>query len=305
MELRHIRYFLMVAEERNFTRAAARLGIGQPPLSMQIRDLERELNVSLFVRSRQGVELSEAGRAFYDAVRPMSNLAEVAIKAARRAEMGETGRLHLGFTGTAGVNPVVSATINTFKHRFPEVDLTVTEANSSDLIAELEAKRLDVAFLRPARHVPQSIALSYLLKEKLVLALPGNHPLAGKRGKLDLHLLKSESFILTPVEVGASLREASLQACNDAGFDPVEGPEAPHIVSILTVVAAALGVALVPESMMQFRLAGVCFKQVRPPAPVIGFAAAWNHSNRSRVVENFLSIAAIQSGSILSGNGES
>lgn len=263
---------------------------------MQIRDLEKELNVSLFIRSRQGAELSDAGRAFYAAVRPMENLAEAAIRAARRAGLGETGRLHLGFTGTAGVNPVVFATINTFKHRFPEVNLTVTEANSSDLIAELEAKRLDVALLRPARHVPENITLSHLLEEKLVLALPGSHPLAGKRGKLDLNSMRSEPFILTPGDIGASLREASLQACYSAGFDPIEGQKAPHIVSILTVVAAALGVALVPESMMQFRLAGVRFKQVRSPEPVIGLAAAWNNGNKNRVVENFLSIAALKPG---------
>ncbi|WP_255606776.1 LysR family transcriptional regulator [Pantoea sp. DY-5] len=295
MELRHIRYFLMVAEERNFTRAAARLGIGQPPLSMQIRDLEKELKVSLFVRGRQGAELSEAGKAFYTAVKPMEKLAEEAIKSARRAGLGETGRLHLGFTGTAGVNPVVSATINTFKHRFPDVNLTVTEANSSDLIAELEAKRLDVALLRPATQIPQNITLSHLLEEKLVLALSDNHPLAGKRGKLDLNLLRSEPFILTPRNTGTSLREVSLQACHSSGFDPIEGQKAPHIVSILTVVAAALGVALVPQSMMQFRLAGVCFKQLRPPVPVIGLAAAWNNQNKSRVVENFLSIAVLKS----------
>ncbi|WP_409076618.1 LysR family transcriptional regulator (plasmid) [Pantoea sp. C3] len=291
MELRHIRYFLMVAEEKNFTRAAARLGIGQPPLSMQIRDLERELKVSLFIRSSQSTQLTEAGKAFYDAVKPMTAIAEEAVKAAQRAGRGEIGLLHLGFTGTAGVNPLIPVTIRAFKRTFPEVELKVTEANSIALIDALIAKKLDVALLRPTASVPAGICVSDLRDEKLVVALPSSHPLARQRGKIDLSLLKYDPFILTPGDAGVSLREASIQACRQAGFDVIEGQKAPHIVSILSVVAAELGVSLVPESLTQFNLTGVSFRQVKMPVPTIGLAAAWNENNKNSVIENFLTEA--------------
>src|SRR5690606_29798092 len=130
MELRHIRYFLAVADEGNFTRAAARLGIGQPPLSLQIRDLEAEVGAALFHRLPHGAALTEAGQAFLEAVQPLPGQAAEAVQRARRAARGEAGQLSLGFTGSVALSPLLPACIRAFRQQFPAVDLRVEEANS-------------------------------------------------------------------------------------------------------------------------------------------------------------------------------
>ena len=288
MELRHIRYFLAVANERNFTRAAAKLGIGQPPLSMQIKDLETEIGYPLFDRTAQGVQLTEAGQAFLQAVQPLPALAKGATASARRAAQGETGTLRLGFTGTAGMNPLIPGCIRAFRQAHPDVFLNVMEANSIVLLQALANQQLDIALLRQENAVPEGVTVQLLLQEPLVAALPADHPLARIRGKMTLPSLRDEHFILTPKESGTSLRESVLQACRQQGFTPMEGQPAPHIVSILSVVAAGLGVSLVPESMRQFSLAGVVFKQIKAPVPTTGLAVAWNDQALAATAQNFL-----------------
>ncbi|MGK3124245.1 LysR family transcriptional regulator [Candidatus Pantoea formicae] len=290
MELRHIRYFLAVANERNFTRAAAKLGIGQPPLSMQIKDLETEIGYPLFDRTAQGVQLTEAGQAFLQAVQPLPALAEGATASARRAAQGETGTLRLGFTGTAGMNPLIPGCIRAFRQAHPDVFLNVMEANSIVLLQALANQQLDIALLRQENAVPEGVTVQLLLQEPLVAALPADHPLARIRGKMTLPSLHDEHFILTPKESGTSLRESVLQACRQQGFTPMEGQPAPHIVSILSVVAAGLGVSLVPESMRQFSLAGVVFKQIKAPVPTTGLAVAWNDQALAATAQNFLTL---------------
>ena len=148
MELRHIRYFLAVAEEQNFTRAAARVGIGQPPLSQQIKDLEGEVGAALFHRIPRGAELTDAGRAFLDHVRAIPSQAERAVRAAQRAARGEMGSLRVGYTGSASFNPIVTGAIRSFKCASPDVDLSLEEDNTTRLIAGLREHLLDVVFLR-------------------------------------------------------------------------------------------------------------------------------------------------------------
>ncbi len=290
MELRHIRYFLAVATERNFTRAAARLGIGQPPLSMQIKDLEAEVGYALFNRTAQGVALTEAGHAFLQAIQPLPALAGEAIASARRAAQGDTGTLRLGFTGTAGMNPLIPGCIRAFRQAHPDVFLNVMEANSIVLLQALANQQLDIALLRQENAIPDNVTMQLLLQEPLVAALPASHPQARLRGKIALPSLREEHFILTPKESGTSLRESVLQACRQQGFTPMEGQPAPHIVSILSVVAAGLGVSLVPESMRQFSLAGVVFKQIKAPIPTTGLAVAWNDHAFTATAQNFLAL---------------
>ncbi len=291
MELRHIRYFLAVAEERNFTRAAARLGIGQPPLSLQIKDLEAEIGARLFHRVPHGAELTAAGQAFLEAVAPLVERADQAIHAARRAGGGETGRLSVGFTGTAAINPIVPSCIRAFRHRYPDVQLALEEANSIALIAALLEKRLDVAIIRPS--VPESEALEVITleSEALVAALPSAHPAARGRGSLDLATLRQEPFILTPRTLGIGLHDAVLRACRGAGFEPALGQPAPQIASILALVSGELGVSLVPASTRQFTAKGVTYRTLRAPAPRVDLAVAYRKDRPSRLATNFASLA--------------
>ncbi len=290
MELRHIRYFLAVAEEGNFTRAAARLGIGQPPLSLQIRDLEAEVGAPLFHRVPHGAELTEAGRAFLERVQPLPVQAAQAVQAARRAARGETGQLQLGFTGTAAFNPLVPACIRAFRHAFPQVELRLVEANSVALATALLEGRLDAAVLRPSPSDPAALAVQPLVEEPLVAALPADHACARGRGGLALQALRDDPFILTPRAVGISLHDAVLDACRAAGFEPAQGQPAPQIASILSLVSAEVGVSLVPACMRQLSVRGVAFRALRAPAPRVGLAVA---HRAARPPEPALQFAAI------------
>ncbi|WP_108662017.1 LysR family transcriptional regulator [Acuticoccus kandeliae] len=291
MELRHIRYFLAVADEGNFTRAAARLGIGQPPLSLQIKDLEREVGVRLFRRVPHGAELTEAGAAFYQSVKSLPAQAADAIGIAQRAARGETGELRVGFPGTAALHPLVPAAIRVFRRTYPEVALHLVEANSLALVTSLVEERLDLAILRPTESDPEDLLEQPLLDEPLVVALPQAHPAARRRGRLDLASLREEPLILTPRAAGTSLHDAAIAACRAAGFEPAIGQEAPQIASILSLVSAELGMSLVPASMRQLRMKGVVFRALREPAPRVGLAIAHRRANVSPLTTNFATLA--------------
>lgn len=296
MELRHIRYFLAIAEEKNFTRAAARLGIGQPPLSQQIRDLEREVGTPLFHRVPHGAELTEAGRAFWEVVSRLPPQVTEAIHAAQRAARGETGALRLGFTGTAVLNPVVPACIREFRRHYPQVEIRLMETNSALLVQALVEKRLDVAIVRPAEGSPPTVVHHLLTAENLVAALPAAHPAAREGGAADtgiaLASLKDDPFILTPRSIGSSLHDTVLASCRAAGFTPTQGQAAPQIASMLSLVSAELGVALVPESMQQLKVHGVVYRPIGGGAPPrVSLSVAHLDSQTLPQAHNFVALA--------------
>ncbi|WP_246705094.1 LysR family transcriptional regulator [Rhizobium sp. RM] len=251
MELRHIRYFLAIASEGSFTRAAEHLGIAQPPLSQQIKVLEEEMGTRLFRRLAHGVELTPAGTAFRTAIANVPDQVSNGVRLARRAAAGESGVMRIGVTGTAALNPLVPACIRAYKNKYPDVELQVMEANALVLTPALLEDRLDVALLRPSQSEPDTLNEEVLTDEPLLIALPASHILARRGTAIDLLELRDDPFILTPRSIGTSLHDASLKACEDAGFTPRLGPAAPHIASILTLVAAELGVSLVPESSLR------------------------------------------------------
>ncbi|MBB3442675.1 LysR family transcriptional regulator [Rhizobium sp. BK379] len=289
MELRHLRYFLAVAEEGNFTRAAARLGIGQPPLSQQIRDLETEIGAMLFHRVPHGAELTAAGAAFLPEAKASLAAAEKARLAAQSANRGETGRLSLGFTASSAFNPVVSTTIRRFQARWPDVQLSLTEMNTLGLMQKLQHGELDATFFRPGRDDPDGIRLKRLPDEPMVVALPASHALA-KRKTLPLALLAKEPFILFPRLVGLSLYDDVVRACREAGFELKVAQEAPQISSVVNLVAADLGVSIVPTSISQIKLAGVAYRPIEGPPAVARLALAVLRSQRSPVTENLMSL---------------
>jgi DNA-binding transcriptional LysR family regulator len=289
MELRHLRYFLAVAEEGNFTRAAARLGIGQPPLSQQIRDLETEIGAMLFHRVPHGAELTAAGAAFLPEAKAALAAAEKARLAAQSANRGETGRLSLGFTASSAFNPIVSTTIRRFQARWPDVQLSLTEMNTLGLMQKLERGELDATFMRPGLDDPDGIRLKRLPDEPMVVALPASHPLA-KQKVLPLALLAKEPFILFPRLVGLSLYDDVVRACHEAGFDLKVAQEAPQISSVVNLVAADLGVSIVPASISQIKLSGVAYRPIEGPLAVARLALAVLRSQRSPVTENLMGL---------------
>jgi DNA-binding transcriptional LysR family regulator len=290
VELRHIRYFLAVAEERHFTRAAAKVGIGQPPLSQQIKDLEAEIGAPLFHRLAHGAELTPAGEAFLEGVKEMPALAERATKAARRASRGETGSLRVGFTASSAFNAVVPAAIRAFRRAYADVDLTLEEANTTRLVAGLQDGSFDAVFLRPGAVGSEAFQLRLLSEEPMVMALPASHPAAAQQ-EVDLATLKEDPFLLFPRQIGPTLYDTIIGACREAGFEPVIGQLAPQIASVVILVAAELGVSVVPASMSQLRVTGVAYRQIAGQTPTARLALAHRRGETSAVVRNFVARA--------------
>jgi len=259
MELRHLRYFVAVAHEGHVTRAAEKLHIQQPPLSQQIRALEREIDAALFVRHPRGVSLTDAGRSFLADAEQILAQAEHAKIRARRTARGEVGRIAVGFTTSAPFHPLVARAIREFRGNRPNVSFVLEESSSGDMVSGLRDERLDVAFIRSGLVEPAGITVHPLLQEDMVAAFPARHPLT-KRPRLTLKDLADETLILYRRPDGRGLYDVIIAACAEAGFSPHVGQEAPRIVSTLNLVAAGLGITIVPASLSRLPLEGVTYK---------------------------------------------
>jgi DNA-binding transcriptional LysR family regulator len=239
MELRHLRYFLAVAEDLHFGRAAARLHIAQPPLSRQIRNLEAELGITLFHRTRRRVQLTQAGQLFLEAARRVLADVEEAVRVAQRAGRGEIGRLLIGFVGTATCDVLLRA-LRVFRERFPEVILCLQELTTVQQVEALHEKRLDVGFLRPPIE-DESLSLMVLTREPFVVAVSAAHPLS-RQPQVPLRRLAGEAFVLFPRQAAPGFYDQVIRLCQRAGFSPNIAQEASQVHALLGLVAAGLGV---------------------------------------------------------------
>ena len=289
MELRHIRYFLVVAEEQNFTRAAARLGISQPPLSMQIKQLEQEIGTELFYRTTNGAELTAAGSAFYQAVKPIEQRLQAAVTTTQEVANGSLGTLRLGYTGTAMLHPLLRQVIRLFQQQYPKIQLQLSEANSLILLERLQRDELDIAVVRPPQITPPDLNMQILLTEIMVAALPTEHPCQAM-AEIPLNLLQHDTFIVSPATVSSGLFDAIREACFAHGFEPKMWQNAPQIVSILSLVAANLGVTLVPESAKQLAISGLRYRNISAPTATVDMALAYPKLTHSQAAINFSSL---------------
>lgn len=288
MELRHLRYFLAVAEELNFRRAAERLGIAQPPLSSQIHDLEDEIGVRLFRRVPKGAELTEAGVAFLSAVPAVFDKVEQAVKLAQKGGRGEVGQLRVGYTGSASFNQIVPKSLLAFRRAHPNVELTLEELNSPQLLDQLGRQRLDAVFIRPGKEPPIGFAVTLLDEEPMMVVVPSGHRLA-RRYAVELADLKGEPFVLFSRALGPGLFDEVIEGCRRAGFEPMVAQVAPQITSIANLVAVELGVSLVPAQVANTNVPGVVFLPIIGVAPVARLALVTRSDDRSIVTRNFSS----------------
>lgn len=267
VDLRLLRYFLAVAEESHLTKAAARLGIRQPPLSQQIRVLEKELGVTLFHRLPRGMELTESGRALLDDARNIIGLVDQAVEGVRRVSQGEAGRLIVGFTGSAAFHPFVPSVIRRFRESAPNVRLVLEESSTGELREAVSEGRVDVAFIRGAPSAGLGVIQETVLEETMLAAFPADHPaVKGRtRKRIALSELAEESLILYRRHSGPGLYDAIISACSAAGFSPRIAQEAPRMLSTLSLVAAGLGVSLVPASLRRVNIEGVVYVSVTDP----------------------------------------
>jgi DNA-binding transcriptional LysR family regulator len=272
MELRHLRYFIAVAEEGHITRAAERLGMQQPPLSFRIKAMERELDVQLFRRKARGVELTDAGRIFLDNARAILAHFERTFEMTRRTARGELGQICVGVTPMSTFHPFVSRAIRTFRDSFPLISLRLEEVISNELVDRVRNGRIDVAFTRtPVAH-PDGLVVSSLLEEPLLLALPSDHALAG-----------------TSRPPGSGLIEATTAACHAAGFNPRIGQAAPRVTSAIGLVASGLGISLVPASLRHFHVDGMVYRRLKgSPQPKAILNLVSRRGDPSAVIGHFL-----------------
>ena len=288
MELRHLRYFLAVAEELHFTRAAERLGIGQPPLSQQIQQLERRLGVTLFLRGRRGVELPEAGQAFREEAIRVLQGAERAIETARRIGRSEIEKLTIGFTVSASFHPFVPRIIQACRQRYPNIAISLLEKTTNELVVAIRDGQADLAFIRAPAPDTSGVQVDMLLDEPLVAVLPHDHRLARHKA-VNLRDLDGESFIFYPRKVGTGIYDAVVQACESCGFTPQIRVEVPQMTSVVTFVAAGMGVSLVPYTMQQLQAEGVVYVPLADtPAPQAHLAMAYNPRALSGALDQFI-----------------
>lgn len=290
MDFRHLRYFIAVAEERHFTRAAERVGIQQPPLSMQIRQLEEEMGTPLFRRLTRGVELTEAGEAFLVEARAILARVDQAQQHMQRLVRGDAGMLRIGFAGATYFQPQVPALVRDFRMHYPAVELRPREGNTAGLIAGLLAGEVDLAFLRAPFDAPEALQQLELLEDELLVALPAGHP-ASAAPAIALADLAQETFILFPREISPGLYDRIIAVIQQAGFSPKLGQEAPQIVSTVPMVAAGFGVALVPASVRQIQADSVRYLPLRGQRASAPICLAWPRDHGSAALANFLALA--------------
>ncbi|MDX1965083.1 MAG: LysR substrate-binding domain-containing protein [Pirellulales bacterium] len=255
MELRHLRYFLAVAEEQSFTRAAEKLLIAQPPLSFQIKQLEREIGVKLFVRSGRGISLTRAGVALKEGATKIMSLAAGTVEAARKVGRGEAGQLDVGVVGSAAYTRIPFA-IGKFRQTHPDVSLRLWELSTPKQIELLLDSKLDVAIVRSSSITFAGVKTNVLVNEPFVAAVPRKHPLARVK-KAKPALLANENFIVYPRDERPGLYVQVLKICEQAGFEPRIVQQSSQIPTILSLVAAGLGIAIVPASVLNTPWKGV------------------------------------------------
>jgi DNA-binding transcriptional LysR family regulator len=267
MELRHLRYFVGVAEELHFGRAAERLGISQPPLSQQIRALEAELAVALFERSSRRVTLTPAGRLFLVEARRTLAQAEHAIEVARRAELGEIGELTVGFSTSAPFTTVVSQALYSFRQRYPGIRLLLNEMARDAQVEALAAEDLDVAFVRgfALPVLPAGIRALPMIEEPLLLAMRAGHPLAELNRPIHITDLAGEPFVVFGRERGGGFNEHVALLCRRAGFEPNIVQEASGLATLLGLVAAGFGVTMISSSLGALHTDNIVYRALADP----------------------------------------
>ncbi|MEU0737876.1 LysR family transcriptional regulator [Streptomyces sp. NPDC006134] len=286
LPLRQLHAFVVLAEELHFGRAAARLGIAQPPLSQQIRRLEDKVGHALFSREPGRVALTPAGRELLPAARrALADLAD-GLAAARAVGGGRTGRLRIGFAASLALT-VLPGLLRTFRQRFPDVRLDIHEMTTAPQIAALHDKAIDVGLLREPPDDEPELGFRTVLREPFVAVLPAGHPLAARR-TVRLEQLADSPFVLLPRAVGPGLHDQITGLCAAAGFTPRTAQHAVEWQTVCALVETGLGVSLAPASIRRIRLKGVAFRGIEPGTARTRVAVAWRKDDPSPLVAHLL-----------------
>jgi DNA-binding transcriptional LysR family regulator len=292
MELRHLRYFVAVAEERHFGRAAARLHMAQPPLSQQIRHLETELGIELLRRTTRRVDLTAAGEAYLARAREVLAAVDAAGDEARRVAEGLVGRVVIGCVGSATYS-LLPALARALREELPGIDFAFRgEMLVPDQVAALRDGRIDLALLRPPVD-EAALRLTTLRREGLIVALPEGHPLAARK-RLRMADLRDEELIVHAGRGRSVMHDLVTALCRQAGFEPRVRHEVAETSTLVTFVAAGLGVALVPEPVAALGVAGATYRPLVEPSARIDLAVATRAEEDAPHVDRVLDVLGRQ-----------
>jgi DNA-binding transcriptional LysR family regulator len=288
MELRHLRYFIAVAEELHFSRAAERLHIAQPPLSQQIQQLEAELGVELFQRkTKRQVQLTEAGQVFLQEAYQLFAQLSKAIDLTQRTGRGEKGQLRVGFTSlvTYDLLPVI---LRQFREQFLEVELVLQELTTTQQEQALFNRRIHVGFAHPPLE-DNTLNQECIQQKGLIVALLETHFLA-RQENISVRSLLNENFIMFPRHLGPGLYDQILSLCQQGSFSPKVTQEAIQMQTIIGLVSAGMGIAIVPSSLQNLQRAGVVYRALEEKTPLVETAVVWRQEDMTPVLREFLQI---------------
>lgn len=292
MELRHLRYFIAVAEELHFRRAAERLNISQPPLSQQIKLLELELGAALFERTNKKVELTQAGRLFLPEARATIERAGRAADVVRKSLHGELGELRIGLFPSAPLVPEISKAIRVYREQYKGVSLVLNELESQQQTLVLVNEGEDIAIVRSvaAPVLPRTILSRRVVEEPLVVVMRSDHPLNRRSDPVSMSDLVDEPFVFYGEKMGTVLPRIVYDLCHDAGFEPRIGQLANANTTMIGLVAAGLGIAVVPNALARLAHADIAVHPLKQKTATVSAWVLWNARRRSLLVDAFLKL---------------
>ena len=293
MDLRQLRYFVAVAEELSFTAAARRLNISQPPLSMQIMALESTLGAQLIDRTHRSITLTDAGKVFLEHVRQTLSQLNNGVEMTQRAARGEAGLLRLAFTGSVPLVPGFASLIKAFRREWPLARLQIEHMPTGMQLKALEEGRIDVGMLRPSPYFrpPAHLVLTEFWRDELCVVLPEGHALANSRQPIPVKAVASMPLILFPRGIGCGLHDHVTTLCNQAGVMPQVVYEAREGTTIVGLVAAGVGISLLPTAYEQLGTDGVSFAPLEPSCAASQLYLARRPDSPSLLAERFLTMA--------------
>ncbi|MBD6617294.1 LysR family transcriptional regulator [Komarekiella sp. 'clone 1'] len=294
MELRHLRYFIAVAEELHFSRAAERLHIAQPPLSQQIQQLEAELGIELFQRkTKRQVQLTQAGQVFLQEAYQLLAQLEKAIELTQRTGRGEKGQLRIGFTSlvTYDLLPVI---LRRFREQFPEVELVLQELTTAHQEQALSDRHIHVGFAHPPLE-DNTLNQECIQQEALIVAMFETHPLV-KQKRISVRSLSNENFIMFPRHLGSGLYDQIVSLCQQGNFSPKVAQEAIQMQTIIGLVSAGMGIAIVPSSLQNMQRSDVVYRALEEKTPLVETAIVWRQEDMTPVLREFLQVVKIVCG---------
>lgn len=293
IDIHKLKAFVAVVEESNISRAAVRLNMQQPPLTRMIKSLENELSTDLLKRLPRGVEVTEAGKALYQEALTILAHAQAIPKRVQNISMGLEGQINIGFTNSVGLHPFLPELLRNFREAFSAVSIHLEEDGSSSLIDSILNDKNDIVFLRKPAPIGFGLTSLHVLDEPLIVALPNNHPLVNQIDAIHILDLEAYDFVLYRRLAGQDLFDNILASCYQAGFSPKIVQEAPRLTSSLNLIAAGIGLSIVPASIRDFWNKQIVYKDLKADMPCIApIYAVYKHNTANIRLAHILRLLA-------------